>query len=74
MAMKLVRFDWAMKHLLRDKANYSVLEGFLSVLLNEKVIIKKILSSQSNKETDSDKYNDVDILVENAPLAHSLAR
>ena len=29
MAMKLVRFDWAMKHLLRDKANYSVLEGFL---------------------------------------------
>ena len=64
--MKLVRFDWAMKHLLRDKANYSVLEGFLSVLLNEKVIIKQILSSQSNKETDDDKYNDVDILVENS--------
>ena len=66
MATKLVRFDWAMKHLLRDKANYSVLEGFLSVLLTEKVIIKQILSSQSNKETDDDKYNDVDILVENA--------
>ena len=63
--MKLVRFDWAMKHLLRDKANYSVLEGFLSVLLNEKVRIKQILSSQSNKEKDDDKYNDVDILVEN---------
>jgi predicted transposase/invertase (TIGR01784 family) len=63
--MKLVRFDWAMKHLLRDKANYSVLEGFLSVLLNEKVLIKQILSSQSNQETDDDKYNDVDILVEN---------
>ncbi len=43
--MKLVRFDWAMKHLPRDKANYSVLEGFLSVLLNEKVTIKQILSS-----------------------------
>ena len=65
MAMKLVRFDWAMKHLLRDKANYSVLEGFLSVLLGEKVTIKQILSSQSNKETEDDKYNDVDILVEN---------
>ncbi len=65
MAMQLVRFDWAMKHLLRDKANYSVLEGFLSVLLSEKVIIKQILSSQSNKETADDKYNDVDILVEN---------
>jgi hypothetical protein len=48
MTMKLVRFDWAMKHLLRDKANYSVLEGFLSVLLNEKVIIKKILSTRSH--------------------------
>jgi predicted transposase/invertase (TIGR01784 family) len=65
MAMKLVRFDWAMKHLLRDKANYSVLEGFLSVLLSEKVTIKQILSSQANKETETDKYNDVDILVEN---------
>jgi predicted transposase/invertase (TIGR01784 family) len=65
MAMKLVRFDWAMKHLLRDKANYSVLEGFLSVLLNEKVRIMQILSSQSNQETDNDKYNDVDVLVEN---------
>jgi predicted transposase/invertase (TIGR01784 family) len=65
MAMKLVRFDWAMKHLLRDKANYSVLEGFLSVLLSEKVTIMQILSSQSNKETQDDKYNDVDILVEN---------
>jgi predicted transposase/invertase (TIGR01784 family) len=65
MAMKLVRFDWAMKHLLRDKANYSVLEGFLSVLLNEKVKIKQILSSQANQQTEDDKYNDVDILVEN---------
>ena len=64
--MKLVRFDWAMKHLLRDKANYSVLEGFLSVLLSEKVTIKQILSSQSNKVTEDDKYNDVDILVENS--------
>jgi len=29
--MKLIRFDWAMKNLLRDKANFDVLEGFLSV-------------------------------------------
>ena len=65
MAMQLVRFDWAMKHLLRDKANYSVLEGFLSVLLSEKVTIKQILSSQANQQTEDDKYNDVDILVEN---------
>lgn len=28
-----IRFDWAMKRLLRDKSNYVVLEGFLSTLL-----------------------------------------
>jgi predicted transposase/invertase (TIGR01784 family) len=66
MITKLVRFDWAMKRLLRDKANFIVLEGFLSVLLNENVKIQKILGSQSNKDTSDDKYNDVDILVENS--------
>ena len=64
--IQLIRFDWAIKRLLRDKANFVVLEGFLSVLLNEKVTINRILSSQSNQESDSDKYNDVDILVENS--------
>ena len=61
-----MRFDWAIKHLLPVKTNFVVLEGFLSVLLNETVKIKQILSSQSNQETEDDKYNDVDILVENA--------
>ena len=65
MATQLVRFDWAIKHLLRHKTNFGVLEGFLSVLLGEDVKIKQILSSQSNQETGDDKYNDVDILVEN---------
>jgi len=63
--MKLIRFDWAMKKLLRDKANFVVLEGFLSVLLGEKVTIETILSSQGNKDDEDDKYNDVDILVKN---------
>ena len=26
-----IRFDWAIKRLLRDKANFSVLEGFFCV-------------------------------------------
>jgi predicted transposase/invertase (TIGR01784 family) len=55
-----------MKRILRDKANYAVLEGFLSVLLKEKVLIETILSSQSNQDTHDDKYNDVDILVRNS--------
>jgi len=40
--MKLIRFDWAMKNLLRDKANFDVLEGFLSVLLGEKIRVETI--------------------------------
>jgi predicted transposase/invertase (TIGR01784 family) len=65
MANKLVRFDWAMKKMLRHKANFDILEGFLSELLQEEIKIKQILDSESNKETEDDKYNRVDILVEN---------
>ena len=68
--MELIRFDWAMKRILRDKANYAVLEGFLSVLLKEKIMIEAILSSQSNQETQDEKYNDVDILIRNSQDEH----
>ena len=61
----LIRFDWAMKRLLRQKANYTVLEGFLSVLLNEKVKIINIKESESIQANATDKFNRVDILVEN---------
>ena len=61
----LIRFDWAMKRLLRQKANYTVLEGFLSVLLNEQLKIINIKESESNQEYPEDKFNRVDILVEN---------
>jgi predicted transposase/invertase (TIGR01784 family) len=66
MAKKLVRFDWAMKRMLRHKANFEILEGFLSELLGDAVTIKQILDSESNKETNDDKHNRVDILVENS--------
>jgi predicted transposase/invertase (TIGR01784 family) len=66
MAKKLIRFDWAMKKMLRHKANFDILEGFLSELLGEEFKIKQILDSESNKETEDDKYNRVDILVENS--------
>ena len=65
MAKKLIRFDWAMKKMLRHKANFDILEGFLSELLSDEVRIKQILDSESNKETEDDKFNLVDILVEN---------
>jgi hypothetical protein len=60
---RLIRFDWAIKKLLRRKTNYGILEGFLSELLNFDVKIVKILESESNKEDQDDKYNRVDILV-----------
>ena len=43
-----IRFDWAMKHMLRDKANFDILEGFVSVLLGEEIKIEEILESESN--------------------------
>ena len=65
MAKKLVRFDWAIKRLLRNKANFDILEGFLSELLHEDYKITQILESEGNKDTGNDKFNRVDILVEN---------
>ena len=61
-----IRFDWAMKRLLRDKANFSVLEGLLTTLLNEKITISRLLESESNQESEFDKYNRVDLLAEDS--------
>ncbi len=63
---KYIRFDWAMKRMLRDKANYAVLEGLLTTLFKEKITIKSLLESESNQEDELDKYNRVDILAENS--------
>lgn len=63
---KYIRFDWAMKRLLRDKANFDVLEGFLTTLLNEGIKIERLLESESNMESESDKQNRVDLLAENS--------
>lgn len=62
---KLIRFDWAAKKLLRSKANFGILEGFLSELLKEDIKIKSLLESESNIELVDMKFNRVDLLVEN---------
>jgi predicted transposase/invertase (TIGR01784 family) len=66
MSKKLIRFDWAIKRLLRNKANFVVLEGFLSELLFDNIKIQQILESESNQETDEEKFNRVDILTKNS--------
>ena len=63
---KYIRFDWAVKRLLRQKANFGVLEGFLTVLLGENVKIIEILESESNQQTIDDKFNRVDIKARNS--------
>ncbi|MBC7475657.1 MAG: Rpn family recombination-promoting nuclease/putative transposase, partial [Candidatus Sericytochromatia bacterium] len=66
MINRLIRFDWAIKNILRNKSNFGILEGFLSELLKEDIKITKILESESNQETKKDKFNRVDLLVENS--------
>jgi predicted transposase/invertase (TIGR01784 family) len=66
MSKKLIRFDWAIKRLLRNKANFVVLEGFLSELLFDNIKIEQILESESNQNFDDDKFNRVDILTQNS--------
>ena len=61
-----IRFDWVIKRLLRQKANFGVLEGFLTVFLNEKVEIVEILESEGNQEAADDKFNRVDIKAKNS--------
>ena len=61
-----IRFDWAMKRMLRDKSNYVVLEGFLSTLLEEDLHICRFLESESNQTDETDKFNRADILVEDS--------
>ena len=60
---ELVSFDWALKKLLRAKANFKVLEGFLSELLHDDITIIEVIESEGNKEFSSDKHNRVDVLV-----------
>ena len=83
MAKTHIRFDWAIKKLLRDKANYVVLEGLITELLGQEITIESILEgdaarswgfpherlhqdSESNRLTEDNKLNRVDILALNS--------
>lgn len=58
---RFVRMDWAIKRILRDKANFVVLEGFLSELIGDDIHITQLLESEGNKHSEKDKYNRVDL-------------
>ena len=61
-ARKIITFDWAIKTVLRDKANFDVLEGFLSALFQRPISILDMLESETNRVDESAKYNRVDLL------------
>lgn len=63
MKRRLVTFDWALKRLLRSKANFEVLEGFLGVLLRQDVSILEVLESETNKDRANAKHARVDLKV-----------
>jgi predicted transposase/invertase (TIGR01784 family) len=64
----LISFDYAIKYLLKDKADYDIVEGFISALIGEEgykpVKIKSLLESESNKETRGLKKSIADLIVE----------
>ena len=62
---QLVSFDWAIKRLLRSKANFDILEGFLSELLKDDIKILSILESESNRDFARQKANRIDLKVAN---------
>ena len=63
---QFVSFDWAMKRLLRSKANFGILEGLLSELLGEQVKILEILESEGNREVWNLHTNRLDLKVRNS--------
>lgn len=65
MTRTLISFDWALKRLLRQKAAFGILEGFLSELLKRDIVILNLLESEANPDDDEQKINRVDMLVEN---------
>lgn len=63
---RYIRFDWAAKNILRDKENFCILEGLITVLINDPVHIIELLESESNQSDPLDKQNRVDIKARNS--------
>jgi len=57
----IISFDYAIKTVLRDKANFDVLEGFLSELMRRDVKVIDIIESEGNKDDETLKTNRVDL-------------
>lgn len=63
---KCIRFDWAVSRLLHQKANFGVLESFLTVFLGEPIKIVEVLENEDNQLLSDDKFYRMEIKVKNS--------
>ena len=71
MERTIISFDYAIKDILRDKANFDVLSGFLTELLEEPVTVQEILESEGGTKSEEGKVNRLDLKakIDNGELA-----
>jgi predicted transposase/invertase (TIGR01784 family) len=61
MERTLMSFDYAMKDVLRNKANFGVLSGLLSELLKQDIVVEELLESEGNRDRKDGKSNKLDV-------------
>ena len=61
MEREIISFDYAIKNILRDKANFDILSGFLTELLIKPVNVQEVLESESNTPVPTGKVNRLDL-------------
>ncbi len=62
----IIRFDWAVKRLLRQKENFNILEGFISSLLDEKVTIVEVLEGEKLSNNHAFNRNRLSVIAKNS--------
>lgn len=62
---KCIRFDWAVSRLLHQKANFGVLEGFLTVFLGEPIKNVEVLENEDNQLLSDDKFYRMELKAKN---------
>ena len=60
----LVGFDWAARKILRDKAHFDILEGFLNALLKQEIKIITLWEGEIIRDDTLDKFNSIALIVE----------
>jgi hypothetical protein len=54
---EIIKFDYAIKNILREKANFDILGGLLTELLSRKVKVIDLLESEGNIDDSAEKTN-----------------